>query len=159
MPFDGTTHEQTERLAKVAELRSGSHLIEQDAMCVMEAVAYVAGEEWSDHPQCACPIITNAAIRLNDSISWDAQRDALLRPLIPLLIGTRSTPAVEKRRADLALSRVGAGWREQIIANSHDDISCQSHMAFARIAIWNPRDTLRQLIFDMIAIKEDSDAV
>lgn len=159
MPFDGTTHEQAERLARVAELQSGSHPTEKDAMCVMEAVAYVAGEEWSDHPQCACPIITNAAIRLNDSICWDAQRDALLRPLIPLLIGTRSTPAVEKRRADLALSRVGAGWREQIIANSHCDISLMSHMAFARIAIWQNYGELHQLILDMIAIKEDSDAV
>lgn len=158
MPFDGKTHEQTERLAKVATLRGGSHH-EQDAMCVMEAVAYVAGEEWSDHPQCACPIITNAAIRLNDSINWDAQRDALLRPLIPLLIGTRSTPAIEKKRVDLALSRVGAPRREQIIANCHGDISVMAHMAFARLAIWYPHDALRQLILDMIAIKEDSDAV
>ncbi len=28
------------------------------AMCVMEAVAVVAGEKWSDHPQCASPVIS-----------------------------------------------------------------------------------------------------
>lgn len=28
-----------------------------DEMCVMEAVAYIAGEPWSDHPECACPVI------------------------------------------------------------------------------------------------------
>lgn len=28
-----------------------------DDMCVMEAVAYLAGEPWSDRPECASPVI------------------------------------------------------------------------------------------------------
>jgi hypothetical protein len=36
-------------------LLSGKHK-ENQGMCVMEAVAYVAGEPWSDNPACACPM-------------------------------------------------------------------------------------------------------
>jgi hypothetical protein len=67
----------------------------------MEAVAYVAGEPWSDHPQCVCPVIAAFCRTWNDNLS-DEQRDALLRPLIPSLIGTRATPEAERARAYLA---------------------------------------------------------
>ena len=70
--------------------------------CVMEAVAYVAGEPWGDAPQCACPVITAFCVSWNDSLPTDADRDRLLKPLIPLIVGTRSTPAVEQKRATMA---------------------------------------------------------
>jgi hypothetical protein len=70
--------------------------------CVMEAVSYVAGEPWSDAPQCACPVITAFMVSWNDSLPSDADRDRLLKPLIPLIVGTRSTPAVELRRSLMA---------------------------------------------------------
>ena len=49
-------------LKKVAQLRTlellaGSHTGPEDGMCVMEAVAYFAGEPFSDHPACVSPII------------------------------------------------------------------------------------------------------
>ena len=47
----------------------------------MEAVAYVAGEPWSDNPACACWTIGNFLREWNDVLP-DADRDALLRPLI-----------------------------------------------------------------------------
>ena len=93
-----------ERLAQVAAitLQSGSHDENaHHAMCVMEAVAYVAGEPWSDAPACACPVITAFMVSWNDSLP-DADRTRLLAPLIPLLVGTRSTPAIEQRRATMA---------------------------------------------------------
>lgn len=50
------------RLARIAEisLSSGSHEPPNGEFqaCVMEAVAYVAGEMWADRPACACPVIT-----------------------------------------------------------------------------------------------------
>jgi hypothetical protein len=91
-----------ERLAQVGSLAKGSH-DPGAAMCVMEAVAYVAGETWSDAPQCACPVITAFLVSWNDSLPSDAERDRLLKDLIPEIIGTRSTPAVEERRSYLAL--------------------------------------------------------
>jgi len=69
----------------------------------MEAVAYVAGEPWADHPQCACPVITDFLIAWNDGLPSDEERDQLLKPLIPRLVGSRSTRAVEERRSYLAL--------------------------------------------------------
>ncbi|OYV95157.1 MAG: hypothetical protein B7Z68_07320, partial [Acidobacteria bacterium 21-70-11] len=69
----------------------------------MEAVAYVAGEPWSDAPQCACPVITAFLVSWNDSLPSDPERDRLLKPLIPRIVGTRSTPAVKERRRYMAL--------------------------------------------------------
>ena len=83
-------------------LSAGSHQSRQDGMCVMEAVSYVAGERWSDAPQCTCPIIAGFLRSWNDGLPTDADRDRLLRPLIPAVIGTRSTLAVELRRAAMA---------------------------------------------------------
>ena len=92
-----------ERLAGVSSLGKGSHSPTDGEMCVMEAVAYVAGEPWSDAPQCACPVITAFMVSWNDSLSSDTERDRLLKPLIPLIVGTRSTKEVEKRRSYMAL--------------------------------------------------------
>ena len=94
------------RLKEVAALPldSGSHEYIRYGMCVMEAVSYVAGEPWSDSPECACPVIAAFLRSWNDALP-DDQRNDLLRPLIPLLIGTHATPAVEQRR-EIQPSRV-----------------------------------------------------
>ena len=83
-------------------LSRGSHEEFNRGMCVMEAVSYVAGEPWSEAPQCACPVITNFLMNWNDTLP-DADRTRLLRPLIPLIVGTRSTKEVEERRSYMAL--------------------------------------------------------
>jgi hypothetical protein len=84
-------------------LLSGSHETDSGQMCVMEAVAYVAGEPWSDHPACACPVISAFLRSWNDSLPTDADRDRLLKPLVLQLIDTKSTKAVEEKRSYLAL--------------------------------------------------------
>jgi hypothetical protein len=91
----------TERLALIAPLAKGAHE-DHEAMCVMEAVAFVAGEPWSDYPECACPVISAFLRAWNDALS-DDERDPLLRPLIPRMIGTRRDTAVEQRRATMAI--------------------------------------------------------
>ena len=65
--------------------------------CVMEAVSYVAGEPWSDHPRCASPIITSFLIGWNDALH-DSDRQ-ILKPYIPRIVGTRTTKADEETRA------------------------------------------------------------
>ncbi|HET7150680.1 MAG TPA: hypothetical protein VFI60_04670, partial [Candidatus Acidoferrum sp.] len=69
--------------------------------CVMEAVAFVAGEEWSDKPECACPVIASFLRVWNDGLPSDADRDRLLKPLIPRIVGTRNKK-LEKRRSLMA---------------------------------------------------------
>lgn len=68
------------------ELKKGSHKSIKDGGCIMELVGYMAGEGWSDHPKCACPILTEYAIRLNDNFT-DEHRQKL-RDFIPLLINS-----------------------------------------------------------------------
>lgn len=92
----------TERLTRLEtiELLSGGHPPD-DGLCVMEAVAWLAGETHSDHPTCACPVISGFLRRLNDRLPDDLRQQ--LKPLIPRLIGSRSTDrAVVLRRAHLA---------------------------------------------------------
>ena len=89
------------RLASLPSLSSGDHQPDSQ-MCVMEALAFVAAESWTDHPACCCPVIGAFCRSWNDALPSDADRDRLLKPLIPRLVGSRSTPAVEQRRAWLA---------------------------------------------------------
>lgn len=70
--------------------------------CVMEAVAWVAGEPHSDHPECACPIITKFLVSWNDALPTDADRDRLLKPLVPSIVGTKANAATESMRSKMA---------------------------------------------------------
>lgn len=84
-------------------LLGGVHEGLEHGACVMEAVAYVAGEVWSDSPRCACPVISALLRSWNDSIQDNTARTRLLAPLIELLVGSRSTPVIELRRSYVAL--------------------------------------------------------
>lgn len=50
-------------------LREGAHGSREEGMCVMEAVAWFAGEPHSDSPDCASPIITKFAIGQSGSMT------------------------------------------------------------------------------------------
>ena len=92
------------RLAKIQSLYSGSHRKNGNGRveaCAMEAVAFIAGEPWSDHPECACPVIGAFMRAWNDGLA-DDQRTSLILPLVPRLVGTRSTKKIEQRRATMA---------------------------------------------------------
>src|SRR5690606_37073019 len=57
-----------------------------DPACTMEWVAWLAGEEWSDQPECTHPVIAAAVRAVNDALD-DGPRQQLAE-LIPTLIGT-----------------------------------------------------------------------
>jgi hypothetical protein len=78
-------------------LDRGGHKSPEEGACVLEAVAYVAGEPFSDHPACASPILTSFLISWNDSLN-DAERQ-MLKPYVPRLVGTRTTKRDEETRA------------------------------------------------------------
>ena len=87
-----------ERLKKFEKwsLKAGAHSPDS-TFCVLEAVAYVAGEPWSDHPECVCPVI-GAFLRVwNDGLPSDAERDRLLKPFIAKVVGTRNKNLERKR--------------------------------------------------------------
>ncbi len=85
------------------QLESGSHDAPNNGLvhaCVMEAVAYIAGDPWSDHPECASPVLGAFLRSWNDSLP-DEDRQ-MLKPLIPRLVGTKASKAVEEKRAWMA---------------------------------------------------------
>ncbi len=83
-------------------LAYGGHKSRDTGLCLMEAVAYFAGEDHTDHPQCACPVLTSYGITLNDKLP-DDQRQRL-KPLIPKLVGTRN-PELEQKRMFFLLDK------------------------------------------------------
>ena len=89
-------------------LGHGSHASWLDGACLMEAVAYVAGEPHSDSPECACSVLSSIGRTLNDS--YDDDERQLLAQLIPRLVGTRSTIEVTRKRsyvmADAAIREI-----------------------------------------------------
>lgn len=58
-------------------------------MCLMETVAYLAGEPHTDRPHCADTSIARVAMKINDCCT-DELRQELLQDLPLRIIGTRS---------------------------------------------------------------------
>ena len=78
---------------------SGSHETREDGMCVMEAVAYVAGEQHSDAPQCASPVISAFMRSWNDGLPSDEERNRLLSQFVFRLPGTKAPADIELQRS------------------------------------------------------------
>ena len=55
-------------------------------LCVMSLVALLAGEQHSDRPSTACPVITAFVIRINDAIDKSARQD--LKDYATRIMGT-----------------------------------------------------------------------
>ena len=55
-------------------------------MCLMSLVAFLAGEDHSDSPECASPVIQAFAVRINDNMAYEARQR--LKAFAPRIIGT-----------------------------------------------------------------------
>jgi hypothetical protein len=82
------------------KLRRGAGGDYKNGLCFMEAAAWLAGEEATDKPECACPVLGTYGILINDHMS-DATRQKLL-PLAYEMAGTRDQASEEKREKFLA---------------------------------------------------------
>ena len=80
-------------------LYSGDH-DPNGKMCIMEAVAYVAGEPWSDRPVCASTVISDFLRSWNDALNDDDRQ--MLKPFILRMVGTSAQQEVELMRSELA---------------------------------------------------------
>jgi len=79
-------------------LSRGKHRNPRKGACFMELASYLAGERWSDHPDCTHPLLAALARDVNDHIGDDARRQ--IAPLIPEVIGlNRRDPGVDARLA------------------------------------------------------------
>ena len=73
-------------------LAAGAHRSPRRGACFMEFASYLAGERWSDHPECTDPVLAALARGVNDGLS-DARRDELVVH-IPRVIGLRGDDRV-----------------------------------------------------------------
>ena len=81
-------------------LDEGAHDNPAEGLCLMEAVAFVAGQPHTDHPPCVSEVLGMFGRALNDRLGDD--RRQLLKPLIPLLPGTAGD-GLDEARGYLAL--------------------------------------------------------
>ena len=63
-------------------LSRGKHRHPRKGACFMELASYLAGEKWSDHPDCTHPLLAALARDVNDHVSDGAR--SRLAPLIPI---------------------------------------------------------------------------
>lgn len=104
----------------VPQLSRGKHRNPRKGGCFMEMASYLAGERWSDHPDCTHPLLATLARLVND-YTTDAGRNRLIG-LVPSVIGlTSDDPRVDAeialRSATTALPDVAAE-RQRILAVS-----------------------------------------
>ena len=76
-------------------LQSGKHEAGQGRRCFMEAVAFIAGEDHSDHPACVCRVLGIFARRWNDHLKIETRQK--MKPYIRLVIGTAGDGFGERR--------------------------------------------------------------
>ncbi len=82
-------------------LQTGGHATPgPDTVCLLEAVAWFAGEPHTDQPKCVSPVLGAFGRSWNDALD-DATWQRLV-PYIPRLVGTAGDPEADQRRAWLA---------------------------------------------------------
>lgn len=101
-------------------LSRGRHRSPKSGACFMEFASYLAGEAWSDSPQCTDPLLAHLARAVNDQLR-DGRRDEIA-PDIPRVIGLRGdhrilAPLIAVRAAATALPVASAG-RQRALAGS-----------------------------------------
>ncbi len=84
-------------------LSAGAHDADTGSACVMEYVSLLAGEQWSDRPECTHPILAHEARVANDLL-LDGDRPRLV-PLIGRLFGTTEDSSTLRARLRLTQAR------------------------------------------------------
>lgn len=118
------------------KLSGGKHESIEQGTCFMELVAFMAGEPHSDHPKCACPLLTDFGIRINDHAS-DEDRQKYLLPLVPMMLDTRDDDceAFRGRYIIYALENVMdewnfETWQKRNIKFAENQITAIVHMMY-----------------------------
>jgi hypothetical protein len=87
----------------IMQLTHGAHDTRQAGVCLLEAVAWLAGEKHTDAPACASPILAEYGRALNDAIlPRRTDLEPRLRSLAPRLVGTAGRPDLDQRAGLMA---------------------------------------------------------
>ena len=98
VPTDRKAPPMTSPNYQTIKLGKGKHTSPEEGACVMELASMLAGEQFSDHPACACPVIGSFLRAYNDSIDDDRRQD--LYAYASTVVGTRTGAAVQRARAE-----------------------------------------------------------
>jgi hypothetical protein len=87
-------------------LAPGSHSSPREGVCVVELASMLGGEEFSDRPDCVCPVIAGFMRSFNDRASH-AERQRLV-PYAARAVGSRGDRRLTQERRDVCLVWAGA---------------------------------------------------
>ena len=102
--------DRLKQLPKV-KLHQGGHTSFKQGHCATEVIAWLAGEDHSDHPKCTSPVLASLLRRFND-VADDELRQRL-KPYLPKAVGTAGDGYDELRgwmTADWALRTAVPTW-------------------------------------------------
>jgi hypothetical protein len=102
----------------VPVLSRGKHRNLRKGACFMEFASLLAGEPWSDHPDCTHPLLAALARDVNDHLGDEARRE--IAPLVPEVIGLNlRDPIIDARLARevaLAALPIASADRQRVAA-------------------------------------------
>jgi hypothetical protein len=87
-------------------LTAGGHSSPREGVCVVELASLIANEEFSDRPQCVCPVVGAFLRGWNDRAPY-AERQRL-SPYAERIVGSRGSRSVTRERRDVCLRWAGA---------------------------------------------------
>lgn len=89
---------------EIPPLTSGSHDSPDDGLCLLEAVALLAGEAHTDRPACASPVLAGYGRTINDTLLPEREDlEPRLRALAPRLVGTAGQPELDRQAGLIAM--------------------------------------------------------
>jgi hypothetical protein len=85
------------------QLTHGAHDTREEGVCLLEAVAWLAGEPHSDAPTCASMVLSAYGLALNDTLLPSrTDLEPRLRDFAPRLVGTAGHPDLDQRAGLMA---------------------------------------------------------
>jgi len=93
-----------ETMHQTVKLSRGKHSSPQRGACVMELASMLAGEPFSDRPDCVCPVLAGFLRVYNDQLDDDRRQD--LFAYEARVVGSRSA-SVAQDRDDRAAGSAG----------------------------------------------------
>src|SRR4051794_25835623 len=102
----------------VPVLSRGKHRSPRKGACFMEFASFLAGERWSDHPDCTHPLLAALARDINDLLGDEARRE--IATLVPEVVGLNlRDPIIDAllaREVALAALPIASARRQRVAA-------------------------------------------
>jgi hypothetical protein len=103
----------TDSSHQTVQLRHGSHASPARGACVIEVASMLAGERFSDHPRAVCPVLAGFLRSYNDLMPEEELGE--LYPYAAMVVGTRSSASVRRKRARRLLAWAGRRARRSLV--------------------------------------------